>query len=287
VTIRDLLFTRETTPEGGGDAGTGEPVAAAEPVAATEPAQAPAEPAAEGGEPAPAQAAEPAPWSADDPVFRSAVAEEAEAIVGARLAELFQQGGRGFDPAIAGATPGPIGGGEFDWTQVDPYSDEFGSQLGQGIEQTLQKALSGALSPMTSAIEQAQTAELEGRGEEIIKDIIAAEISAGDDLTDESKQILRSVFDPKLEEYAQRYGRATPREAEMAARDTVAFFRSIEKAAEQRALARHTNHTATLAGARGEPGTGVAGVSGLDTASAAAATLQGRTALSGKYGTRD
>lgn len=73
----------------------------------------------------------------------------------------------------------------------------------------------------------------------------------------------------------------------MAARDTVSFLRGIEKAAEQRALARHTNHTATLAGARGEPGTGAAGVAGMDTDAAAAAAMQGRTALAARYGTRD
>src|SRR5437762_3380073 len=87
------LFEFETTPEGGSDSG-------ATPVA--EPAAPSGEVGAEEAESA--GTVTPSAWSPDDPAFVQAVddraAEQAEAIIQARLAELF--GGQieeGYDPA--------------------------------------------------------------------------------------------------------------------------------------------------------------------------------------------
>jgi hypothetical protein len=248
------LFEFEPSLDGGEAGGGGDPAAAAP--AAPAPAAAASEPADPDGEP-PAAPAQP---EFDPDAFQQAVLEEAEALLEARLARLTppQPGQPGFPGGpIPGATPGPMTA--FDWSQVDPYSDEFGAQLGQGIQATIQEALVGALSPVTGAIQAQQHAQVIATGEERLQDMMADEIARNGDFAAEEdgsqpgRELVIPLAETFLEAAAERYGE-TPRAAEAAIEHAAQLIRRAEAAAAAKAVAQHANHVATLAGAPAEPG---------------------------------
>lgn len=198
-----------------------------------------------------------------DPRFRDAVAEEAGALLQAQLPRYLEQ----YLPPAPGAAPAPASG-QFDWTQVDPYGDDFGAQLGQGIQATIQQALQASLGPVTQTLEHAQQAAALDQGEQVAQDMIADQIARGGDVTDEGKNAIRGLAEAFMPLAVERYGES-PRAAEAAIDTAYNTIRQIEQAAAQKAIAQHTNHVATLAGANGEPGIGTAGVgtvTGLDAA---------------------
>jgi hypothetical protein len=199
----------------------------------------------------------------------SRLEDEIDAIVQARLSQILQP-----QQSAPGATPGPMSGQYgpqgFDWAQVDPYSEEFGSQLGQGIQSTIQQALQGALGPITGALEQAQNEQLLAEGEEALKDMIADEVARNGDFATTTRpdgssfqpgrEMARTLTDTFMPEALQRYGNH-PRAAEYAVAKASAYVREWESAVKQAGAVQAANHAATLAGAPAEPGaSGIASV---------------------------
>lgn len=228
------IFTLEASEDGGGGpAPAGDPAAVApEPIApeAAPPDGAPpVDPVQTGGDSITLSRAE----------LESFLAEELDA----RLAA--QQ----YAPPIPGATPGPMAQG-FDPTALDPYSEDFGQNLLAAMQGIVQQAISPVAQTFEQQAYQAQIAQ----GEQYAQDIIADALASGADVSDAGKEAIRPFAEAFMPQAVKRYGES-PRAAEMAIHMAIDHVRSIEKAAAERALAQHTNYTASLAGApAGEPG---------------------------------
>ncbi|HXJ66814.1 MAG TPA: hypothetical protein VNN79_23905 [Actinomycetota bacterium] len=244
------LFQLETAVEGGGEGGApAEAVAEAPEAEATTPVEEAAAPE------------EARTYSQDE--FDQAVrqvafdaAEEANAMLEARLARF-----NGNTP-IPGATPGPMSGhpglpaipelDPFDPDSVNAYNEAREAHMLARFEQMLDQKVG----PVTQTFEQQQHAETLARGEEALRDIVSDAVSAGEDITEESKGIAETLATSLFPVFAERYGPDSPRAAEAAIYHAVDTLRQIEKAAEARGAAKQANSLATLAGANGEPAAG-------------------------------
>ncbi|HXJ64924.1 MAG TPA: hypothetical protein VNN79_14305 [Actinomycetota bacterium] len=237
------LFEFEAVPDDGGGGGAES--------AAPEPAEPePTPDVATEGEPAEPTPASPESAFQDTPEFRDAVYAEAQAVVDARLSQMFGQPQQQFNPPIAGATPGPLAG--IDPAMLDPYSEDFGVNLLTAMQGLIQQGIA----PVTQTFEQQQYAATLERGNEALRDIVSDAVSAGDEITEESKGIVEPLATAMFAQFAERYGETNPRAAEAAVYHVVDTLRAIEKAAEARGAARQANQLATLAGApAAEPGT--------------------------------
>jgi len=225
----------------GGDVGGGEPAEAA--------VEAPVEAPVAQGDPGDEQ-----PEVAEagfTPEQQSAIAEEVAAIVQAQMAQYQQP----FQPPIAGATPGPMSGQPpvFDWTQIDPYGEDFGSALGAGLRAEIAAALGETLGPVTQTLEQAQEAQRLEQGEQYAQDMIADVITRKGDISEHGKSMLRFQAEQFMPEAVARYGE-TPRAAEMAINQAYDRVAAYEKELRESAIQQHANHVATLAGVPAEPG---------------------------------
>jgi hypothetical protein len=241
------LYEYEATPEGGGDGGTGADDAT---ISSAEPLE-PAEPdTGDPGDAQPEAAAE--PEGQDQAAFEQWLGDELDARLNARLAQ-FQGQPQGVQPQ---PQPGQQG---FDWSSIDPYSEDFGSQLGQGIQATIQGALDQALSPVTQTLQQQQEQAAIQSGEALAQDMISDEISRNGDFASDpegnqpSKQLVRPLAEVFMPQAVQRYGQ-TSRAAETAIEQAAQVVRQIERVAAEAALRKDQNHLATLAGAQTEPG---------------------------------
>lgn len=238
------LYENEVAVDGG-EGGAPEP-------AATEPVQ--GDPGDEHVEPA-----APAAPEFDPDAFQADTIAQVQALL-----ENYQQPSQ----QIPGATPGSMSG-QFDWGQIDPYGEDFGSQLGNGIRAEIHDALQSAFTPLAQSIEQDQQERILAQGEENIKDMIADERARNGDygVNDEAnsiaEQMIRERIDLLTPHYVNRYGQH-PRAVEAAAEHAAKDVRALIKAASQAGATQQANHVATLAGAQGEPAT-----------SGAAAVVQG------------
>ena len=271
----DLLYEFEAIP----DAPPGPAAAAAAAEPAVEPAPAPA--GAEAVEPETIEEPEAEPTEEEmQEALREFIRDEWYALQAS-------QGGASQGP-IPGATPGPMVGGyqygdpnaPFDWSQVDPYAEDFGQQIGTGIEQTIIRAMGAYMAPIAGSV-AAQQAQAEAeRGQELVSDMIEAELTSGPDLTDEAKPLVEPLAESLMPSIAQRYGNH-PRAAEMAIREAATILRNIENAAATRGVTQHTNQIANLETAPPEPPP--AGAQAAVPATAPAAPLDPRS-LASKYG---
>lgn len=173
-----------------------------------------------------------------------------------RLAAL--QYGQQYDPPIAGATPGPMSGQQpansFDWSQIDPYGEDFGAQLGFGIQQTITQALGDALSPLSSTLQQQAEAAQLAEGEQRAQDIIADAVNQHH-LSAQGQSQIRPLAEQYMNEFVGRYGE-TPRAAEAAIYKAAQEVAAYETALKAQAVEEYKNQIATLAGAQDEPGIG-------------------------------
>ena len=141
----------------------------------------------------------------------------------------------------------------YDWSQIDPYGEDFGSALGAGLRAEIAAALGQTLGPVTQTLEQAQEAARMEQGEQYAQDMIADVITRKGDISEQGKSMLRFQAEQFMPDAVARYGE-TPRAAEMAinqAYDTIAAY---EKSVRESAVQQHANHVATLAGVPAEPG---------------------------------
>jgi hypothetical protein len=243
------LYEYETTPDGGGGPAPVVEAPAPEP-AAPEPAS--GDPGDEQPDPGGASQPQPEP-EFDEAAFRAAVAEEAEAVVQAQLARFQQQNGyQPYQPPIAGATPGPLSGFP-PLPEYDPYDPESANAYFEARDQRLLAAIEQRFAPVAQTLQQQQEQALIQNGEQLAQDIIADVVTRKGDVTDAGKQMIRSLAESFMPAAVGRYGESH-RAAEMAIEQAYDAVASMEKDAAERALAKHTNHVATLAGAPTQPG---------------------------------
>lgn len=246
---QDLLYEFETTPEAPAPAGA---AAVSEAIAASQaaepepqPAGTPAEPVAAGEPPA-----EPTEEEMQD-ALREFIRDEFYAM---------QQGMGAPEPppGIPGATPGPFAvgpgngappggfpGGTFDWSQVDPYDETFGQQLGQGIRQELLTIMGGFMAPIAGSMQAERERQQAEHGEQIVQDMIAAELAAGPDLTEGSKAQLYPLAESLMPAIEAKYGQH-PRAAEWAIKQAADTLRAIEAEARNAGVAARDNALAGL-----------------------------------------
>lgn len=206
------------------------------------------EPGATGEEDPPSSpATETAPaWDANDPAFRDAIRQEAEALVQAQLAGLQQE-------ATSSDEPEPI--------SLDPFDENFGTNL--------QKMLRAELAQISQPLQAQQEAARNAEGEQRIQDMIADDLTRNGDLSDAGKAQVRPLVNVFFGEFAEVYGPSS-KAVELATQKAAAAVRQIEKNAETRAVERYKNELGTLSGAPTELGAGptggAVGASGLDPA---------------------
>ena len=122
--------------------------------------------------------------------------------------------------------------------QIDPFADDFQTQLDRYIEQRLQ--------PVHQFQTEAQLAEAEERANDILTDLATKD-------GEFDTKLARIRADHLLPAMQARYGN-TPKAAEAALEAAAREQREYEQQMYQNAVARHTNHIATLAGSPAEPG---------------------------------
>lgn len=144
---------------------------------------------------------------------------------------------------------------------LDPFDDSFGSNL----QKLIQESIAGAVQPLTGRFEQQDAAAIDAEGQQRITDMIADDASRngefvpGDEQAEQqSRELVRTIAESLFPAFADRYG-VGARAAEFAIEKAAGQVRGLLKANADAAVARHTNHTATLAGARSEPGGAGAG----------------------------
>ncbi len=241
--------------EAGSDGGEAGAAPSPEPVSSTAPGGE--------GEAAPSAAATAAAptWTPDDPAFRDAVAQEAEALIQGRFGGLMQleqqlaQLGGQPEPS---QTPGLPEFDPLDPDSVTAWQDAREQRLLAQIDQRLQMLGQPLME------QQAQQAQQEGeqRLQDIIGDDVArnGEFASDPDADRQARDLVRVLAEQQFPTLAERYGQ-TPRAAEMAISQAAQQVRGLLRTVGQAEVTRHQHHTATLAGAVAEPGAGGAAVS--------------------------
>lgn len=179
----------------------------------------------EGDPPSSPATAEAPAWTPDDPAFRDAIRQEAEALVRAQLGALEQ--------AVVGEPETPT-------FNLDPFSETFAQDFQAMIRQEL-SAIAGPL-------QARQMAEQEAEGELRIKDMIADDINRNGDLSEPGKAQVRSLVNVYYTDFVETYG-PTARTVELATQKATAAVRAIESEAAKSAVERYKNELGTLAGA--------------------------------------
>ncbi len=237
------LYTLETSMAAGGDGAAG----AVEPAAA-DPAVEPDQSTGEEYIPA-------------EQTVESIPLPDVEAIIQARVEETVSNLLSGFQPPVAGATPGPmsgqppLGGHDFDWSSASPYEDDFGPKLGAGVQQAVNQAVQAAISPLLQAFTEQQEQREAAEAEQNVQDMIASEIAAHGDIPEGAKEMIRPLAEHLLPDLVRRFGN-TPRAHEIAIEKAAAQIRQTLKDAAGQLATQEQNRLATLASAPAEPGQG-------------------------------
>jgi hypothetical protein len=180
----------------------------------------------------------------DNPAFREFLAEEVNAILGAQLSRILPPEGYGPTAAPAGQPSDP----GFDWSQLDPYADDYGTQLGQGIAAAVQQAFS----PLMDTIQQREQAAAEAAraeaGEENAQRMVAETIGRGPKLTAKGEKLVRPLAETLVPQVQAIYGNS-PRTAQVAIEQAHQMVCDLEREAAGMGADGQQQHLAVLAGA--------------------------------------
>jgi hypothetical protein len=142
--------------------------------------------------------------------------------------------------------------------ELDPYDPESVVRYIEARDALrdaqFQAALDQRFQPIASTLEATQEQQIMERGEQRAQDMIQDNISRNGEFSagQESVTLTRQLAETLMPAAVERYGEH-PRAAEAAIEQAANIVRQIEKAAGEAAVAKHTNRTATLAGAPSEP----------------------------------
>lgn len=239
-------FMFEAADTFGGEDAT--PAAAADDGAGASPTAADA-PVPSGGDP-------PAPSWADTLEFREAVAAAADS----RFQQALEQYG------VSQAADPDDDGDAFDVPQLDPYSEDFGSQLATTLQQIVNQALEQKLQPIEQRFQQAdQLAEQErleagnARIRDVLHDIQQRPDGLGEFALPDSEQEAIDRANSLFERFQRAYGFG-PKAAELAIEEAYRQTRERENVLMEKGVERYKNQLATLSSAPAHPGTAAAGV---------------------------
>jgi hypothetical protein len=182
----------------------------------------------------------------DDPAFREFLAGEVNAILGAQLSRILPP--EGYGPAAAPAGQPSAPGQGFDWSQLDPFRDDYGAQLGQGIAAAVQQAFS----PLMDTIQQREQAAAEAAraeaGEASAQQMMAEALGRGPKLTEKGQALVRPLAETLIPQVQAIYGNS-PRTAEVAIEQAIQMVRDLEREAAGMGAEGQQQHLAALAGA--------------------------------------
>ena len=130
--------------------------------------------------------------------------------------------------------------GDQNQIDIDPFGENFGEQLRGVIRQEL--------TPYQEFQQSVAIGEAEERAMDILSDLASKD-------GDFDKDVARLRAEQMLPEMTAKYGPGV-KAAEAALEAAAQQQRAYEQKLYEQAVAKHTNHLATLSGAPGEPGTG-------------------------------